>query len=259
MSEHGLRRTLIVAGAPEPEPDGSSKVKRCTEWLKVCNSRADIDALAVLGTALEVLLDTVEEPTVDLGSFGLPQVGMTKKAKLLKQFEADGLVYERGGKLRKRATSLAPKATLLDFVERHDLVAVQREFERALDDVERDPARSITAANSMMESVLKCVIELDSLAMPKDESVQPLWKTVRDALGFDPTKVEDDDLKKILGGFGAIVDGLGSLRTHAGSAHGRGMKMYKVEPRHARLAIHAASSLAAFVIETRSQRNASKL
>lgn len=245
---------MIVAGAPEPEPEGSSKAKRCKAWLTECNARPDIDALAVLGKSLEVLLDTVDDPVVDLGGFGVLSPGMTKKQKLLSQFSADGLVYERGGKLRRKSTMLAPKATLLDFVKQNDLQGVQREFERALEDVERDPARSITAANSLMESVLKCVIELDALQMPKDESVQPLWKTVRESLGFDPTKVEDDDLKKILGGFGAIVDGLGSLRTHAGSAHGRGTKLYKVEPRHARLAIHAASSLAAFVIETRLER-----
>lgn len=54
----------------------------------------------------------------------------------------------------------------------------------------------------------------------------------------------------ILGGLGAVVDGIGALRTHAGSAHGRGRRAYRVEARHARLAVHAAHTLVVFGIET---------
>jgi hypothetical protein len=46
------------------------------------------------------------------------------------------------------------------------------------------------------------------------------------------------------------VDGLGALRTHVGSAHGRGRQAYRTSPRHARLAVHAAHTLTTFVLET---------
>ncbi|MCY4059405.1 MAG: abortive infection family protein, partial [Gammaproteobacteria bacterium] len=51
-----------------------------------------------------------------------------------------------------------------------------------------------------------------------------------------------------------VVDGVGSLRTHIGSAHGRGRKSYSVHARHARLAVHASHTLVAFVLETWGQR-----
>src|SRR5271165_4213683 len=40
------------------------------------------------------------------------------------------------------------------------------------------------------------------------------------------------------------------LRTHKSSAHGHGHEMYKVKPRHGRLAEHSAFTLATFVLET---------
>jgi hypothetical protein len=77
-----------------------------------------------------------------------------------------------------------------------------------------------------------------------------LWKVVREDLGFDPSQLEDNDLKKILSGIFSVVDGIGAFRTHASSAHGQGRKIYKLKPRHARLAIHSAHTLALFVLET---------
>jgi hypothetical protein len=88
------------------------------------------------------------------------------------------------------------------------------------------------------------------------ESIKPLWKVVRKDLNLDPAIVEDDDLRTILTGLAAIVEGTGSLRTHKGSAHGRGGKTttYKLKPRHARLAAHAAFTLASYILEAWGER-----
>jgi len=56
--------------------------------------------------------------------------------------------------------------------------------------------------------------------VPKKQDLQNVWKVVRGDLDFDPGSKEDDDLKRILSGVLSIVDGIGSLRTHASSAHG---------------------------------------
>jgi hypothetical protein len=109
------------------------------------------------------------------------------------------------------------------------------EFRRALENVEKDPPATLTAASSILESLFKVYIEDEGLLMPSDKSIMPLWKVVKEHLGLDPKNLEDDDLRKILQGLVSIVDGIGSARTHAGSAHGRGRKTYAVQPRHARL------------------------
>jgi len=48
----------------------------------------------------------------------------------------------------------------------------------------------------------------------------------------------------------AIVEGIDALRTHASSAHVAGKIAYKLEARHARLAIHAAHTVVLFSLET---------
>jgi hypothetical protein len=94
--------------------------------------------------------------------------------------------------------------------------------------------------------------------MPDRQTIKPLFAVIQRHLGLDPKAMEDDDLVKILGGFASVVDGIGALRTHTGSAHGRGRHAYRVEPRHARLAIHAAHTLTTFLIETWARRQQNK-
>ncbi|MDC4794224.1 abortive infection family protein, partial [Acinetobacter baumannii] len=44
----------------------------------------------------------------------------------------------------------------------------------------------------------------------------------------------------------------------ASSAHGQGRKLYNIKPRHARLAIHSAHTLALFILETWDEKRAKK-
>ena len=99
-------------------------------------------------------------------------------------------------------------------------------------------------------SLFKIDIEDENLDMPSKQDLQPVWSVVRKDLGFDPSRIEDRDLQEVLSGIIAVVNGIGALRTHASSAHGAGKKTYKLAPRHARLAIHSAHTVALFVIES---------
>jgi len=47
-----------------------------------------------------------------------------------------------------------------------------------------------------------------------------------------------------------LANGIGALRTHGSSAHGSGRVRYHLQPRHARLAVHAAHTIASFIIES---------
>jgi Abortive infection C-terminus len=85
-------------------------------------------------------------------------------------------------------------------------------------------------------------------------SLSPLWKVVRGHLKLEPEKMQEDDVRKVLVGLGSIVDGIGALRTHKGSAHGHEKHTYRVKPRHARLTSHAAFRLAVFIVETWKER-----
>ncbi|MCK1339825.1 abortive infection family protein [Bradyrhizobium sp. 38] len=80
-------------------------------------------------------------------------------------------------------------------------------------------------------------------------------QAVRDPLGLTPDKtgVADDianDVRTILGGLNSVVNGVGALRTHGGDAHGRERGYRRIDPRIARLAIHSASTVSLFLVET---------
>ena len=116
--------------------------------------------------------------------------------------------------------------------------------------MERDPPTAITAACAIVESLCKVYIAENGLALPSDQSIRPLWKTVQTHLGLGPQSAVTDDMRQILGGLAGVLNGVGDLRTHAGNAHGKGHEAFQVEPRHARLAVHAAHTLVNFVLET---------
>jgi hypothetical protein len=129
--------------------------------------------------------------------------------------------------------------------------SVQQELDRALAQVEGDPEDAVTAACSTLESVCKCLLDEMSEAYPTKQDLQGLIRAVTDKLDLSPGKSDvEPDIRRILGGLTNVAAGVGAIRMHSGDAHGRGKKLERVEPRIARLAIHAASTVAFFLSET---------
>ena len=139
--------------------------------------------------------------------------------------------------------------TLEEKIRAKDIASVEQEYVRAMDSLAKDPPASLTAACAIIESICKYYIEEHGLLQPKEASIKPLWNVVSKHLNLDPGRIEDEDLKRILSGMFSIIDGIGALRTHAGSAHGRGRFRYNIQPRHARLAVHASHTLAVYLFE----------
>ncbi|MGE4553423.1 MAG: abortive infection family protein, partial [Desulfovibrionaceae bacterium] len=160
-----------------------------------------------------------------------------------------GLSYYSGGIIRQSGAS-GPTKSLEGMLRSKDLIGVETEFARAIGNIESDPPASLTAACAIIESLCKFYIEDAGLEMPKDQTVKPLWNTVRVHLGMTPETIADQDLLKIITGLSSIVDGLGAFRSHVGSAHGHGFERYDLKPRHVRLAVHAAHTLTTFILET---------
>lgn len=248
-----LNNLFMMSDAPGDAPDGN-KLFKCQAWLARCNKDENVDALNVLG---KLLVDFMERTFPDTPTWGgtpsWEEEWLKQRAFMHKALAEQGLAYFPGGYVRKAGTT-GPTFTLEQILAKRDLAAVDKEFNRALETVESDPPASLTAACSLIEALCKVYIGDKGLDMPSSQTIKPLWQTVSHSLGLDPAQLEDTDLKKILSGLSSIVDGLGAIRTHAGSAHGRGRQSYKIQPRHARLAVHAAHTLAAFVIETWDER-----
>ena len=132
---------------------------------------------------------------------------------------------------------------------------VSRDLNRALESATTDPEDAVTAACSTIESVCRSIlVELDK-PLPAKKDVQGLYSAVKQPLGLSPDRSDIDpfiagDVRQVLSGLLTVIGGLGALRTHGGDAHGREKGFARVDSRIARLAIHAASSTALFLIET---------
>jgi hypothetical protein len=230
-------------GAPEEKPLGN-KVWKCSTWLKRINNDGKLDPLVFLGRILEEYMD-YEIPE---SNFSINQ-WQTGRERIESALARHGFRYLFGGMIISVNGGLAAQ-NLATILRERDLPAVAAEFQRALNAVDLDPPAGITAACSLLESLLRIYIEDEGMEMPAVKTIKPLWGVVSKHLGLEPAAMPDDDLKRILSGMFSIVDGVGALRTHAGSAHGAGRKQYRPQSRHARLAINSAHTLAMFILET---------
>ncbi|WP_444944051.1 abortive infection family protein [Microbulbifer sp. ZKSA006] len=261
LSEHlpdlethaSLDNLFLHADAPGEPPEGSKSVKT-QSWLRRINKESG-DPLAVLGKLIESHME-IPDPQEPVVLFGSPLPSLDPKNAFKDKLESIlsrcNLTYISGGYISDGRS--APSRSLAQLIEGRDIPAIDAEFTRALANVNSEPREAVSAACNILESIFKTYISDEGLPAPNKQDLQNVWKVVRGDLGFDPNLVQDDDLKKILSGILSVVDGIGAFRTHASSAHGQGRKLYNVKPRHARLAVHSAHTIALFVLETWDER-----
>jgi len=238
-----LDSLFMYAGAPG-EPPSESKHAKALEWLRRTNKDDSVHPLEVLGQLIENYMEEEIEDDPDPWKVNHKK----DKERLTKILNKAKLQYVNGG--RVIGSLAAPSISLEESIKKRKLTVLNDEFDRALKNVETSPKDAISSACNILESVCKVYIEQESLTMPSKKDLQPVWAVVRKDLGFDPSQVEDNDLKEILSGLISTVHGVGAIRTHASSAHGSSTKSYNIEPRHARLAIHAAHTVVLFILES---------
>jgi hypothetical protein len=244
-----LDSLFMYAGAPGDPPVASKHVK-AQEWLRQVNKDSSADPLTIGGRIIEKYMEAIPDP----GSEEAVNETMERLQMALTRCE---LQYIKGGRII--GLLAAPSQTLEKLLATFDFVAVNEEFDRALANVESEPREAVSAASNILESFCKVYITENGLTSPLKQDLKAVWGVVRKDLGFDPSVVQDQDLQVILSGLLATVEGIGALRTHASSAHGAGTKTYKLEARHARLAIHAAHTVTLFALETWQKRKRSSV
>ncbi len=158
-------------------------------------------------------------------------------------------VLRRKGNGAAIVGAIADKTALLDFG------TVSRDLERAIQNAEDDPEDAVTAACATLEAVCRSILVELELTLPAKKDVSALMRAVQEPLGLSPGRDDLPDLvaqdvRKVLTGLTTATEGIGALRTHGGDAHGRERGHRRIDPRIARLAIHAASTVSLFLIET---------
>ncbi|MDQ7995206.1 MAG: abortive infection family protein [Luteibacter sp.] len=249
---HATLDALFLHADAPGEPPAGAKQAKVQAWLHTVNKQAG-EPLDVLGRLIEKYLD---DPDLAANARPIPMFGAPAQLKEKRDFcrklevllNQNGWTYHHSGRISDG--SLAPSRSLRDEIAKRDIPAVAQEFDRAIGNVQHNPREALSAACNILESVFKVYLQDNGHALPAKQDIQGLFKEVKLHLGLDPSVLEDEDLKKILSGVFSVVDGVGAFRTHASSAHGAGRKSYRLEPRHARVAINAAHTVALFVLET---------
>lgn len=137
---------------------------------------------------------------------------------------------------------------------RLDSDSVREAWSRAVDRREDDPEGAITMARTLLESILKTILDDRGIAYRDADDLPALYRAVSAELGLAPGAYSEEAFKQILGGCNSVVVGLGSLRNRAGDAHGSGRRRYRPAPRHAALAVNLAGSMSLFLIESHEAR-----
>jgi hypothetical protein len=232
------------AGAPGEPPEGNCVLK-CKAWMMRTNTTPGTDPMKVLGLVIEEFMDVRADPARRIAN----EDDVRGRRKITDVLQREGHTYHKGGCISRTSDSPAT-TTLTDLIRAKDIPGVTREFQRTLSTVESDPPAAVTAACALLESLCKAYLEDNGVPLPAKQALGELYKTLRAHLKLDPSDVPAEDLKKIFSGLISMADGIASLRTHAGSAHGHGRHAYKIEARHARVAINSAHTLSVFIMET---------
>lgn len=163
-----------------------------------------------------------------------------------------------------RAPLSVPPA--LREIEQSSVVAdhdhLVRQITRMQACIDSDPGLAIGTAKELIESACKTILEHHDIEVAQGWRVARLMKETTAALQLTPAGIPDDapaiaSIRQLLGSLSAVVGAMAELRNAYGTGHGRGPSDVGLQPRHARLAVGAATTLAIFLFNTFDERTQS--
>lgn len=132
---------------------------------------------------------------------------------------------------------------------------IQR-IERAID---TDPTHAIGAAKELVETCCYTILSERKKPATDKPDLLPLVRRVQEELQLLPDGVDEQSkgaksIKSLLGNLAIICQNLAELRNLYGTGHGKDGKARGLTPRHARLAVNAATTLTWFLFDTHKVR-----
>jgi len=121
--------------------------------------------------------------------------------------------------------------------------------------IENSPHTAIGLAKELIETSCKSIFEERKETYDVNWDLTKLMKETTKLLKLTPSDIPDEikaskSIKQILGSLSAVVQGIGEIRNKYGSGHGKESKSRGLQPRHAKLAVGAATTLAIYLLET---------
>lgn len=206
---------------------GSSKAKKLRAFWQ-------IEPDPLVGGVLQALIQRVAE-TAD-----------SEKGELVRQCRSIANKLLAGG------VNLCP---LKEIAEHFDAKHLAQQVKRMEESIESDPPLAIGTAKELVETCCKTILAERNKPIAGNSDIPALTKATLTELRLVPQDVPQsargsEVIKRLLSNLGTIGNGLAELRGLYGTGHGKHGKESGLSPRHARLAVGAAATLAVFLFET---------
>lgn len=125
---------------------------------------------------------------------------------------------------------------------------------------ESSPYQAIGVAKELIETVCKSIFKDRQEEYDKSWELSRLMRETTKLLKLTPDDISDEakaakSIRQILGSLSAVVQGIAEVRNEYGSGHGKDSDFKGLQPRHAKLAVGAASTLAIYLLETHEIRS----
>lgn len=127
---------------------------------------------------------------------------------------------------------------------------INTQWQKALERKISDPEGAITISRTLLESVLKYILDEKKIIYSDNTDLSELYKKVAKSLNLAPEQHQEQIFKQILGGANGVVSGLCSLRNKLGDAHGKGKIKVKPKERHSELAVNLSGTITLFLYKT---------
>lgn len=121
--------------------------------------------------------------------------------------------------------------------------------------VEKDPSLAIGTAKELIETVCKAILDDRGVLHNTNLELAPLVKLTSKTLGLVPEAISDgakaaETIKVLLSNLASVAGRMAELRNQYGTGHGKHPRSQGLEPRHARLAVGASTTLVTFFYDT---------
>ena len=149
--------------------------------------------------------------------------------------------------------------TAREILNGTDLSYVLQQITRMEAAVNNDPDLAIGTAKELIETCCKTILSERGIEPPRNADIPKLVKLTSRELKLTPDDIPDrakssDTIKILLSNLAAITQGIAELRNRYGTGHGKNARSKGLGPRHAKLAVGSASTLAMFLVETHREK-----
>jgi len=142
--------------------------------------------------------------------------------------------------------TFSPLDETIIFDEKH----IYQQWQKAIERKDSDPEGAITMARTLIESLLKHILDEQKINYGENMELSELYKEVAKILHLAPEQHQEAIFKQILGGANGIISGLSAMRNKLGDAHGGTKLKVKPKERHGELAVNLAGTISVFIYKT---------